>query len=1428
MNCLNLRSTKAAAIAIFLFLSFSSAVYAQVSYAINGTLSLQAGSPDPLNLDGDTVVATATMTQNMAGSGSTTSASSSKTFSVTGVKVALSKPPNGTPITITCPGTVGVTITDNVGAPDTIQISNCTLKILGITAVINATATLPNGNMSTAVPATIPVTNLNSGTISYTINGGSPGAFDLTGGSIVATGTAPPAITPSPNAWTPSAPLGSTLPLSQPIHLSASAAVSFTTAATSSGGNWLSVSPAEANTSTTLTVTADPTGLPMGSYNGTVTLTVQQGVTPVVIPVTLTVAGPTISLTGPASMNFAYTVGTTQPASQALNIGSSPASSTSVNAAVTAGNSWLSISPASGTTPAGFTVSVNTTGLTAQTYNGNIQITATGVTNSPLNVPVSFVVTAATLTVPNSLLTFNYTIGGNAPGPQSVNISGTSGINFSTTTSGGTWLSATPSGTVPSSVSVSVDTTDLAAGTYNGSVAVTSAGATGSPASIPVKLVVTAPTLTATPSQLNFAYQLGASSQPAAQSISVGDPSNISFTATAAGGSWLSVSPGSGSASGTLSVAVNTAGLAANTYTGTITVSATGATPQVVNVSFVVTQPNLTISTNSLNYAFQIGGTTPPGQQVNIGGTSGLAFTATAAGGAWLSVSPGGGNTPGTVTVSVDPSVLTANTYNGTITIAAPGATSQVVNVTLVVSSSPTISASPSTLDFTYQIGGTTPQGQLVTIGGTSGLAFTATAAGGSWLSASPGSGTTPGSTTVSVNTTGLTANTYNGTITISATGANPQVVNVTLVVSSAPAITPTPSSLSFTFAIGGSVPAAQSISLGGGTGLAFTAATGASWLSVTPTSGTTPRNISVSLNSAGLTNLTAATYHSSITITSSGASNSPVTVPVALTVTGTAPTLTLSSPALNFNAITKATPPPPQTVDVTSTAQTPVSVAIDGGSWLSATISAATSPATITVSANQGSLTPGNYQGAVVVSSTSASNSPQYIAVHLTVAAPTTITATPGSLSFAYVLGGTAPVPQSVAVASNVPVTITTSVANGAWLTVTSSTGTTPSTLTAAVNAATLAAGTYQATISVTSAGASNSPLTIPVTLVVSNKPTLAPSPSSLTFTAASGGPNPANQTINLAGSAPLAFTVATSPSWLSVSAGASTTPATLVASVNTSGMNEGTFQGAITITSAAAGNSPVSIPVTLAISAPQVSAGPSIAAIVSGASYDSTGFAGGTIATIFGDLLGPKIGSTFSLNSKGGVDSTLAGVTVTVGGVPAIPLFVQNGQVNIILPFNLGTSGQAKVEVQYNNLTSPEFNIPLAAADVQIFTADASGSGPGSILNPDYSINTATNPADKGAVVALYGTGGGAVTPSVNAGDLAGDTLSWVSQPYSATVNGEDAQVFYAGSAPGLVFGVDQFNVQLPADVPSGAVKIVVKVGGSTSQSNVTVFVK
>jgi uncharacterized protein (TIGR03437 family) len=63
---------------------------------------------------------------------------------------------------------------------------------------------------------------------------------------------------------------------------------------------------------------------------------------------------------------------------------------------------------------------------------------------------------------------------------------------------------------------------------------------------------------------------------------------------------------------------------------------------------------------------------------------------------------------------------------------------------------------------------------------------------------------------------------------------------------------------------------------------------------------------------------------------------------------------------------------------------------------------------------------------------------------------------------------------------------------------------------------------------------------------------------------------------------------------------------------------------------------------------------------------------------------------------------------------------------------------------------------------------------------------------------------------------------------QPITVTVGGQMATYTYAGEAPGMVAGVMQLNVQIPANAPSGALSIQVSIGGNRSQSGITVSVQ
>ena len=184
----------------------------------------------------------------------------------------------------------------------------------------------------------------------------------------------------------------------------------------------------------------------------------------------------------------------------------------------------------------------------------------------------------------------------------------------------------------------------------------------------------------------------------------------------------------------------------------------------------------------------------------------------------------------------------------------------------------------------------TSTQTLNITNTGAGTLSWSASASA-AWLSLSPTSGTTTTETdviTVTVNTTGLTANTYTGTITLTVLGSATaaQQIPVTMTITPpASTIGENPASLTFAAQQGGAQPPLQGFTItntGQGT-LNWSVSETAGWLSLSPTSGTTTTAtdvITVAVNTAGLT---ANTYTAPITITASGATNTPQQVLVTL-----------------------------------------------------------------------------------------------------------------------------------------------------------------------------------------------------------------------------------------------------------------------------------------------------------------------------------------------------------------------------------------------------------------------------------------------------------------------------------------------------------------------------------------------------------------
>jgi hypothetical protein len=309
----------------------------------------------------------------------------------------------------------------------------------------------------------------------------------------------------------------------------------------------------------------------------------------------------------------------------------------------------------------------------------------------------------------------------------------------------------------------------------------------------------------------------------------------------------------------------------------------------------------------------------------------------------------------------------------------------------------PALAVTPGSLSFGATQGGADPAAKTISVSNAGGGSLNWTASEtASWLTISPASGTNAGTITATPSIAGLAPGTYNTDVTVTATGAagSPKTVPVTLTVDAPrpPALSVTPSSLTFTTTQGAASPAAKTLTVantGGGT-LSWSASDDASWLAVSPASGTGAGTITATPTTTGLT---AGTYTATVTVNAPGADGAPASIPVTLTVAAPAPpSLAVSPSSLSFAATQGGANPAAQTATVTNTGGGSLDVsASDDAAWLSVTPASASAPATLSIASNIAGLAAGTYTATVTVTATTAgaTGSPKTIAVTLTVSPP-------------------------------------------------------------------------------------------------------------------------------------------------------------------------------------------------------------------------------------------------------------------------------------------------------------------------------------------------------------------------------------------------------------------------------------------------------
>lgn len=502
--------------------------------------------------------------------------------------------------------------------------------------------------------------------------------------------------------------------------------------------------------------------------------------------------------------------------------------------------------------------------------------------------------------------------------------------------------------------------------------------------------------------------------------------------------------------------------------------------------------------------------------------------------------------------------------------------------------------------------------------------------------------------------------------------------------------------------------------------------------------------------------------------------------------------------------------------------------------SWLSATVGAKTSCGqgpggcyAISIALNTASVAAGTYTEFITVSDPNAVDAPQEISV-------TVNTNGVQSAISAYVtpsgsIGSTA-VYQVFTTGTGVKGTASTT-SGGNWLTFLSgSGGIVPNAAPWLIQVAAQvgqAPGTYTGTVVITGSSVPGENKTINVTLNVTSSPIIQLNNSStIRLSTFVGGPIQYSFiTFNNVGSGSLSITGATgSQAFLK---GTVSGNSVLVAA-DPAGLAAGVYNGAITLTSNAANNSQVSVPVQLVVGPagrPLISSG----GVVNAANGAAEAVPAGGIAAIYGIQLAPA--GTSATNSSTPLAKTLGGVQVLVGGVPAPLYFVSPGQINFQLPYTItsDTTVQVVSNGQNGNLRSLKVNsaMPrlLAFASfisgnygVIVNAADGSLTLPSGTVVPGFQ----THPAKPGETIIVYGIGFGATSPAAVEGQASTSSplqeIAGATATFGGGFGGRATTVNsgFTGLTPTAV-GLYQANVTIPADTPLGpAVPLALFVNG------------
>jgi len=322
---------------------------------------------------------------------------------------------------------------------------------------------------------------------------------------------------------------------------------------------WLNINGAAsasgATLPTSLSISINASGA-LGTLNAIVRVTGNGNTLDV--PVSYTVSEPTLTVS-PAQLTFNAASQGALPLSQLFTLITQTSLPLNYTTSISYGagaTGWLN-PPPNGSAPGTKDASVNTTNLAPATYTATLVLTSAA---QAVSISVTYVVNEPVVTPSPSQLTFNSFSTGTLPATQNVTlatqqnltVSFSTAINYGAGASG--WLVAPANGTAPGPISIGVNTTNLAPGSYTATLVLSTAKQT---ISIDVTYSVATSSLTFSPASPSFTLDTMSLASALSQNAGVGSTGVPLIWTVASSPPWVTVLPTSGSSGTTVTLSLD-------------------------------------------------------------------------------------------------------------------------------------------------------------------------------------------------------------------------------------------------------------------------------------------------------------------------------------------------------------------------------------------------------------------------------------------------------------------------------------------------------------------------------------------------------------------------------------------------------------------------------------------------------------------------------------------------------------------------------------------------------------------------------------------------------------------------------------------------------------------------------------------------------